>query len=92
MSDPTSAQAALPPPESPSLPARGVSVEARALGLLRAIADEAESLNEHIAVHGRGSCNGVRTRVQNIHGLAVTPEVEEWPLLASTTQPEGETP
>lgn len=50
----------------------------RAMSLLRAVAEEAESLNAHIAVHGTGACNGVRTRVQNIHGLAVTPEVEDW--------------
>jgi len=49
-----------------------------AFKLLAEIAALAEALNEHIAVHGTGACNGVRSRVQAIHGLAVTPEVEEW--------------
>jgi hypothetical protein len=50
---------------------------ARSLDLLREIAAEAEALNVALAAD-EVTQKQARVRVQNIHALAVTPEVEEW--------------
>jgi hypothetical protein len=63
--------------EPPVSRASGSLLYARALELLQAVTEECEALNAALAFD-EVTREQARVRVQNIHGLAVTPQVEEW--------------
>jgi hypothetical protein len=52
--------------------------EQRALSLLGVITSECEALSAALVADAI-TASQARVRVQNIHGLAATPQVEEWP-------------
>jgi histidine ammonia-lyase len=58
--------------------ARPSLLYARSLSLLATITEECEALNALLAAD-EITQKQARVRVQNIHGLAATPQVEEWP-------------